>query len=145
MKEEAWIIDREVGEALDYQAATQALLEAVLVAKATEERGRRLRRQRRRRRRGRRRLHSGGQSEEESGAGKEDGKGRQVRARAGTQVLQGLRQQRPLRAARAAARPLQASTAAAARPLRARAGAQRVQVVLPDSFELVVWLGVSTR
>jgi len=42
-----------------------------------------------------------------------------VRARAGTQVLQGLRQQRPL---------------------RARAGAQRVQVVLPDSFELVVWL-----
>jgi DnaJ-class molecular chaperone len=37
VKEEAWIIDREVGEALDYQAATQALLNAVVV-KAAEER-----------------------------------------------------------------------------------------------------------
>jgi hypothetical protein len=38
VKEEAWIIDREVGEALDYQAATQALLKAVVVKAAEEKR-----------------------------------------------------------------------------------------------------------
>jgi len=86
--------DREVSEALEYQARTTALLKAV-VAKDKKERERRPR-GRRRRRRGRRRRQRGRQGRPRQRG--RQGSQVQVRARAAAQPVQGLRRQRHLRA-----------------------------------------------
>ena len=89
MKEEAWIINREVGEALDYQAATQALLNAVVV-KAAEERN-----AAKRMAAEEKRMTAAAKRQAGAARGKEAGRG-QVRARAVAQQVQGVRRQQHL-------------------------------------------------